>query len=173
MRRLMQMKYVCVSVCVCVCVCMPVQSLQSCPTLCNTVDCSPSCSSVHGDSPGKKTGAGCHALLQGFFWAQEWIPYLLHLQLRRWTLNCWATRKTLCIHMYIYIYFIDVWLIYNVVLISIRQQSDSVIYVHTYIYILFHMFSYYDLSQDVEYSSLCYTGGSCCVSILYIIVCIC
>ena len=29
------------------------------------------------------------------------------------------------------------------------------------------------LSQDIEYSSLCYTVGSCCLSILYIIVCSC
>ena len=29
------------------------------------MDCSPPGSSVHGDSPGKNTGAGCHALLQG------------------------------------------------------------------------------------------------------------
>ena len=28
-------------------------------------DCSPSGSSVHGDSPGKNTGVGCHALLRG------------------------------------------------------------------------------------------------------------
>ena len=33
---------------------------QSCPTLCNPMDCSPSGSSVHGDSPGKNTGVGCH-----------------------------------------------------------------------------------------------------------------
>ena len=38
---------------------------QSRPTLCNPVDCSPSGSSVHGDSPGKSTGVGGHALLQG------------------------------------------------------------------------------------------------------------
>ena len=30
-------------------------------------DCSPLGSSVHGDSPGKNTGVGCHALLQGIF----------------------------------------------------------------------------------------------------------
>ena len=35
--------------------------------------------------------------------------------------------------------------------------------------ILFH----YGLSQDTEYSSLQYTVGPCCLSILYIIVCIC
>ena len=38
---------------------------QSCPTLCNTMDCSPPGSSVHGYSPGKNPGAGCHALLPG------------------------------------------------------------------------------------------------------------
>ena len=38
---------------------------QSCPTLCDPVDCSPPGSSGHGDSPGKNTGVGCHALLQG------------------------------------------------------------------------------------------------------------
>ena len=32
---------------------------QSCPTLCNPVDCSPSGSSVHGDTPGKNTRVGC------------------------------------------------------------------------------------------------------------------
>ena len=40
---------------------------QTCPTLCDPVDCSPPGSSVHGDSPGKNTGVGCHALLQGIF----------------------------------------------------------------------------------------------------------
>jgi len=38
---------------------------QSCPTLCNPVDSSLPGSSVHEDSPGKNTGLGCHALLQG------------------------------------------------------------------------------------------------------------
>ena len=33
--------------------------------LCDLMDCSPPGSSVHGDSPGKNTGVGCHALLQG------------------------------------------------------------------------------------------------------------
>ena len=40
---------------------------QSCPTLCNPMDCSPPGSSVHGDSPSKNTEVGCHALLQGNF----------------------------------------------------------------------------------------------------------
>ena len=42
---------------------------------------------------------------------------------------------------------IEVYLIYNVVLVSGVQQNDSVI--HTYI--LFHILFYYGLSQDIEY----------------------
>ena len=41
--------------------------LQSCPTLCNPMNHSLPGSSVHGDSPGKNTGVGCHAFLQGIF----------------------------------------------------------------------------------------------------------
>ena len=33
---------------------------QSCPTLCDPMDCSPPGSSVHGDSPGRNAGVGCH-----------------------------------------------------------------------------------------------------------------
>ena len=35
--------------------------------LCNPMDCSLPGSSVHGDSPGKNTGMGCHALSKGAF----------------------------------------------------------------------------------------------------------
>ena len=48
---------------------------QSCLTLCDPIDCSlPPGSSVHGDSPGKNTGVGCHALLQGTFQTQGSNP---------------------------------------------------------------------------------------------------
>ena len=49
-------------------------------------------------------------------------------------------------------------------LVSDVQQNDSVIYI--FFQIIFH----YRLLQDVEYSSLCYTVNSCCLSILCIIV---
>ena len=39
------------------------KSLQSCPTLCDPIDSSPSGSCLW-DSPGKNTGVGCHFLLQ-------------------------------------------------------------------------------------------------------------
>ena len=40
---------------------------QSRRTLCNPMDCRTPDSSVHGDSTGKKTGVGCHALIQRVF----------------------------------------------------------------------------------------------------------
>ena len=51
---------------------------QSCPTLCDPMDCRPPGTSVHADSPGKSTGAGCHALLQGIFPTQGLNPGLLN-----------------------------------------------------------------------------------------------
>ena len=38
---------------------------QLCLTLCDPMDYSPLGSHVHGDSPGKNTGVGCHAFFQG------------------------------------------------------------------------------------------------------------
>ena len=43
------------------------------------MDCDPLGSSVHGDFPGKNTGVGCHALLQGIFLTQGSTPHLLQL----------------------------------------------------------------------------------------------
>ena len=51
---------------------------QLCLPLCDPMDCSTPGSSVHGDSPGKNTGMGCHALLQGIFSTQGSNPGLLH-----------------------------------------------------------------------------------------------
>ena len=51
---------------------------QSCPTLWEPRDYSPSGSSVHGDSPGKNTGVGSLSLLQGIFLTQGLIPGLPH-----------------------------------------------------------------------------------------------
>ena len=57
---------------------MLAQSLQSCPTLCNPMDCSPPGSSVHGNSLGKNTGVGCYAFLQGIFPTWGLNQCLLH-----------------------------------------------------------------------------------------------
>ena len=73
-----------------VCLWVRAQSLQSCPILCDPMDCSALGSSVHGDSPGKNTGVSCHALLQGIYPTQGSSPGLLHC---RQILYRWATRK--------------------------------------------------------------------------------
>ena len=45
---------------------------------------------------------------------------------------------------------------------------SKVIQTYIYIFFLFHILFHYDFSQDIEYTSLCYTVGPCCLSILYI-----
>ena len=59
-------------------------------------------------------------------------------------------------------------------LITAVEQNDSVTHTHTHIhvYILFYILFHYALSQDTEYSLLCYTVGPC-LFILYVPVCIC
>ena len=76
--------------CVCICVCVFVWVAQLCPTLCDPMNCSPPGSFVHGDSPGKNTGVGCHVFLQGIFPTQGSNPGLLHC---RQILYQWATRE--------------------------------------------------------------------------------
>ena len=56
------------------------KSLQSCPTLCDPMDCSLPCFSVHGIFPGKSTGVGCHFPLQGIFPTQGLKLCFLHWQ---------------------------------------------------------------------------------------------
>ena len=58
---------------------MHAKSLQSSVTLCDLMDCSPPRSSCPWDSPGKNTGVGCRALLQGIFLTQGLNLHLLHL----------------------------------------------------------------------------------------------
>ena len=47
--------------------CMCAKSFHLHPTVCDSMDYSQPGSSLHGDSPGKTTRVGCHALLQGIF----------------------------------------------------------------------------------------------------------
>ena len=70
--------------------CVCAKLVQLCPTLCNLMDCSPPGSSVPGDSPGKKTGLGCHTLLHGIFPTQGSNPGFPHF---RWILYHLATRE--------------------------------------------------------------------------------
>ena len=64
---------------------------QSCLTFCNSMDCSPPGSSVHGDSPGKSAVVDCHSILKGIFPSHSSNPGLQHC---RWIFTVWTTRET-------------------------------------------------------------------------------
>ena len=79
-----------------------------CLTLCDPMDCSSPGSSIHGDSPGKSTGVGCHAFLQGIFLTQglnpfswvAWRQILYHLRhqgrdTKKYCYELWKTVLTL------------------------------------------------------------------------------
>ena len=55
--------------------------VQSCPTFCNPVDSSPPSSFVHGDSPGKNTGLGCHFLLQSSAIGADYRRHVIYTSL--------------------------------------------------------------------------------------------
>ena len=66
-------------------------------TLCDPMGCSLPGSSVHGDSPGKNTGVGSHALFQGILPTQG--SNLCLLRLLRWqagSLSLVSPGKSLC-----------------------------------------------------------------------------
>ena len=59
--------------------CLGAKSLQSCLTLCDTMDYSPARLLSRRDSRDNNTGVGFHALLQGIFPTQELNTHLLSL----------------------------------------------------------------------------------------------
>ena len=69
--------------------------VQSCPTPCDPMDCDLPGSSVHGDSPDKNTGVGCHALLQGIFPTQGSNPGLPHCRQILYHLSHQGSPRTL------------------------------------------------------------------------------
>ena len=68
----------------------------SCLTLCNPMDCSPPGSSVHGDSSGKNTREGYHALFQGIFPTQGLNPGLPHCKLILYQLSYQGSPQCQC-----------------------------------------------------------------------------
>ena len=109
-----------VCVCVCVCVCARARALvraQSYPTLCNPMDCSPTGSSVHGmDSPGKKTGVGCYALLQGIFLTQgsnSHLQHFLHCQVDSLPLSHLGSHRYSYTKQKIYLMNFGDWCLFN------------------------------------------------------------
>ena len=71
--------------CVCNSCSLTTNLLLPCSSICmqmSTLMCSLPGSSIHGDSPGKNTGVGCHFLLQGIFPTRDGahVLHLLHWQ---------------------------------------------------------------------------------------------
>ena len=77
---------------------------KSCLTLCEPMNCSLPGSSVHGNSPGKNTGVGCHAFLQGIFLTQGSNLGLMHCRKILYHLShqsypeifCWLAAEQIC-----------------------------------------------------------------------------
>ena len=65
---------------------------QLCSTLCNPMGCSPLGSTVHGDSPGKNIGVGCHAHYRESSQPRDRTQVSL-IAVRFFTI--WATAKSL------------------------------------------------------------------------------
>ena len=61
--------------------------IQSCPTLCDPMDCSLTRFFHPWDFPGKNPGVGCHFLLQDIFLTQGLNPGLLHCRQTLYRLN--------------------------------------------------------------------------------------
>ena len=88
-------------------VCIPCVLSHS--VVCNSLwSCSPPDSSVHGDSPGKKAGVGCHVLLQRIFPTQVshsagglltiWAPREAYLYIFVFVLSCSVLSNVLQSH---------------------------------------------------------------------------
>ena len=65
---------------------------QSCPTLCDPMDCSPPGSSVHGISQARQR-VSCHFLLQGSSRPRDWTHIFCISCIGGWILYQWATWK--------------------------------------------------------------------------------
>ena len=63
---------------------------QLCPALCDLMDCSLPISSVHGNSPGKNTGVGCHVLLNTDYTASH-VSWSIHFFLNIYLLFLYLT----------------------------------------------------------------------------------
>ena len=56
------------------------------------------------------------------------------------------------------------------VLVSGVQQISKVIQLYIYMCILFQVLFHYKLLKDIEYSSLCYTVGPCCLPVFFFLI---
>ena len=134
-----------------ICTCMCAKLLQSCPTLCDPTDCSPSGSSVHGILQARILESVAMPSSRGL--PDPGIEPTSHKSpaLVGWiftTSTTWEALRYTYIHIYIY---------------------KMCIYIYIFFFcIIFH----WKLLQDIECSFLYYRVDPCWLSILYIVVCV-
>ena len=149
--------------CVCVCVCVCVYKLPHTPTSNSQTPAGCLRTRLNVEIESDPTGEGLSPTRP---------PSTSDVQLQVQVVTCASDQMAIYTYIYIYIIiFIAVQLIYNVVLVSGVQQSESVMHIHipTLFEILFPCRSL----QSIEQCSLCYTVGPYQLFILYLVVCIC
>ena len=104
------------------CVCLVT---QLCPTLCDRMDCSLPGFSVHGDSPGKNTGVGCQAILEGIFPNQRSNPGLLHCRRILYQLSHKGSPNSDCMILNKLLNLLATFFTCNGDLITLSFQSDE------------------------------------------------
>ena len=97
-----------VYMCVYVCMCVHTKLLHSCLTL-QPYGLQPMRLFCPWDSPGKNTGVGCHALLQGIFPTQASNPCFLCLLHCKWVLYSQCHLGSLYIHAHIYFFHVSIY----------------------------------------------------------------
>ena len=87
-------------------------------------------SSVHGDSPGKNTAVGCHALLHGIFLTQGLNPGLLHCRQILYHLSHQGSPRFLKMNSeqwLIYIEFLSVLPCLIIIIVICKRSNQSII----------------------------------------------
>ena len=122
---------------------MKVLATQSCPTLCDPMDCSLPGSLAHGILQARTLEWVVIPFSRGFSWPRDQIQ-VSHIAGRFFTV--WAIREAQFIYRCIYIW----------------------IYIHICTYILFQILFPYKWLQNIEAGSRCYTVGPCWLSLLVV-----
>ena len=115
------------------------------------------------DSPGKNTGVGCHFLLQCMKVKSE-SEVVQSCPTLSDPMDCSPPGSSI---LGIFQARVLEW---GAIAFSMGSQRVGHDLAH---YVFFNILFHYDLLQDIEYSSLCCTIGLYCLSILFIVVCIC
>ena len=98
---------------------MCVLATQSCPALCNLMNCNPPGSSVHGILQERILEWVAMYLLQGVFLTQELKPSLPHW---RQILYCLSRQESPIIYIYVYILHVNILYHYNIIIYNLIIQ---------------------------------------------------